>query len=364
MAICLLLSLCCALTVEASSPHVVVQREAVVYRGQTVILNCTLLNMELPSQIVQVSWDQGGKPVAVYNPNYGISYPSGDWGGRLSLTNGSTLLSSLSITGCRNRDNGNYSCIFTIFPSGSHYGQVTLTVEELVEIPVTQPISADCVDHGLNSNIADLFDWPSLNVSSPTDVKWYRLGQGGPHMDPVLKIWFEGSWSQCSGELLDEVSGCHTEPGPNETQGSGRYQQPLWTPSPSQAGRYRCEWTNGLDHFQRVFHLQVKDLTHTAQQDHTITALVVTGVSIFALLVLVALVIHRRTGSKPMNYRIDHTQTAEIIYSSVWTSSPASSAGTEADNQEGPVYINVLWAQRKHESVYSEVRLRMEGNTN
>ncbi|XP_015217505.1 uncharacterized protein [Lepisosteus oculatus] len=317
MAVCFLLALCCVLRAGGVPPHVAAQSQAVGYLGQNVTLSCSLRAAEQPMTVVQLSWERGGRAVAVFNPIFGTSYPTGDWGGRLLLWNRSGGLweTSLSIARSRLGDSGNYSCIFTIFPDGTLQEQVSLTIEELVEIPVTRPLSLDCLDP----------DWSTTrtwawNTSSHRTVLWYRLGPAGSDRELVLEVQFEGSSTWCRGDLLAHITGCTMELVPNGTRGSRRYEHPMWTPSPAQAGRYRCEWTNGTYLFHRTFHLKVK------------------------------------AGQQPIRYRIDVTQTRQIVYSTIWVSPPLVPEATEADRrEEDPVYVNLVH-RNAEQAVYSEVR--------
>nr|XP_015217502.1 PREDICTED: uncharacterized protein LOC107079255 isoform X2 [Lepisosteus oculatus] len=349
-------------------PHVAAQSQAVGYLGQNVTLSCSLRAAEQPMTVVQLSWERGGRAVAVFNPIFGTSYPTGDWGGRLLLWNRSGGLweTSLSIARSRLGDSGNYSCIFTIFPDGTLQEQVSLTIEELVEIPVTRPLSLDCLDP----------DWSTTrtwawNTSSHRTVLWYRLGPAGSDRELVLEVQFEGSSTWCRGDLLAHITGCTMELVPNGTRGSRRYEHPMWTPSPAQAGRYRCEWTNGTYLFHRTFHLKVKESAQRHHRSHATTALVLAVLGITIALAVLGLVIrsrrgHWHSGQQPIRYRIDVTQfrilcawcpqTRQIVYSTIWVSPPLVPEATEADRrEEDPVYVNLVH-RNAEQAVYSEVR--------
>ncbi|RXM99370.1 Myelin-oligodendrocyte glycoprotein [Acipenser ruthenus] len=260
-----LLSLYWVTSAAGGTPRVEFQREVVGYVGQNVTLRCSLVDGGQNTQVVQVSWVRSPEQkLVVFNPSFGTSYPSGDWAGRLSVSNDSARLkeTSLTVTACHSQDQGQYSCDFTIFPSGMHRGQITLTIAELVEIPVLEPVLLSCLQSPWS---------PSPNSSST--VQWFRWSQAGGGWSLVLTVQFEGRTARCSGEL----SACSTDL--------------YWTPSLSQAGRYRCHWTNGTGHFNRTLLLRASSTGPllSGLRSHTITALVLTGLGVSVTLLILVL---------------------------------------------------------------------------
>ncbi|MGH0164603.1 UNVERIFIED_CONTAM: hypothetical protein FKN15_070076 [Acipenser sinensis] len=286
-----LLSLYWVTSAAGGTPRVEFQREVVGYVGQNVTLRCSLVDGGQNTRVVQVSWVRSPEQkLVVFNPSFGTSYPSGDWAGRLSVSNDSARLkeTSLTVTACLSQDQGQYSCDFTIFPSGIHRGQITLTIAELVEIPVLEPVLLSCLQSPWN---------PSPNSSGT--VQWFHWSQAGGDWSLVLTVQLEGRAARCSGEL----SACSTDL--------------YWTPSLSQAGWYRCHWTNGTGHFNRTLLLRASSTGPllSGLRSHTITALVLTGLGVSVTLLILVLLYWRmalRKGPLLSGLR-SHTITALVL---------------------------------------------------
>lgn len=336
-----LFSLYWVTSAAGGTPRVEFQREVVGYVGQNVTLRCSLVDGGQNTQVVQVSWVRSPEQkLVVFNPSFGTSYPSGDWAGRLSVSNDSARLkeTSLTVTACLSQDQGQYSCDFTIFPSGIHRGQITLTIAELVEIPVLEPVLLSCLQSPWN---------PSPNSSGT--VQWFRWSQAGGGWSLVLTVQLEGRAARCSGEL----SACSTDL--------------YWTPSLSQAGQYRCHWTNGTGHFNRTLLLRASSTGPllSGLRSHTITALVLTGLGVSVTLLILVLQYWRMARRKvphPMEYTVNLNQNHEITYTSVRTAGAPPSGGTENDRRESSLYANIV-RRSMEQSVYSTVRVREEAGS-
>ncbi|XP_041087336.1 uncharacterized protein LOC121301793 [Polyodon spathula] len=336
-----LLYLCWVTSGAGGTPRVEFQREVMGFVGQNVTLYCSLVDGGQNIQVVQVSWVRSPEQkLAVFNPSFGTSYPSGDWAGRLSVNNDTARLkeTSLTVTACHSQDQGQYNCDFTIFPSGIHRGQIKLTIAELVEIPVLEPVSLSCLES----------PWRPGPNSSGT-VQWFRWSQAGGGWSLVLTVQLESRAVRCSGEL----SACSTDLN--------------WTPSLSQAGRYRCHWTNGTGHFNRTLLLRASSTgpLSSGLSGHIVTALVLTGLGVSVTLLILVLLYWRMAHRKallPMEYTINLNQNHEITYTSVQTEGAPPSGRTENDRRESPLYANIV-RRSMEQSVYSTVRVREGGGS-
>uniref|UniRef100_A0A3Q1I7Q2 Ig-like domain-containing protein n=2 Tax=Anabas testudineus TaxID=64144 RepID=A0A3Q1I7Q2_ANATE len=147
----------------------VIGGNATVVQGETAILPCKLTDTKEP--LGQISWQRKtrGKPV---NDNFftvtssGPNYVNGvdkrfRFIGNFSAHNGSLQLSDVTLL-----DEGSYSCIFTLFPSGNHRTEIPLNV--LV------PPDTSVNDHHLlmgNEEVL-LATCTAAGSRPPVEVKW------------------------------------------------------------------------------------------------------------------------------------------------------------------------------------------------
>uniref|UniRef100_A0A3Q1I795 Ig-like domain-containing protein n=1 Tax=Anabas testudineus TaxID=64144 RepID=A0A3Q1I795_ANATE len=147
----------------------VIGGNATVVLGETAILPCKLT--DTTELLTQISWQRmtRGKPV---NDNFftvtssGSTYVNGNdrrfkFIGNFDAHNGSLQLSDVTLL-----DEGSYSCIFTLFPSGNHRTAIPLNV-------LVAPITSVKNYHPLMGNEEDLLaTCTAAGSRPPAEVKW------------------------------------------------------------------------------------------------------------------------------------------------------------------------------------------------
>ncbi|XP_026231693.1 poliovirus receptor-like isoform X2 [Anabas testudineus] len=147
----------------------VIGGNATVVQGETAILPCKLTDATEP--LTQISWQRKtrGKPV---NDNFftvvssGPNYVNGNdrrfkFIGNFSAHNGSLQLSEVTLL-----DEGSYSCIFTLFPSGNHRTEIPLNV-------LVPPVTSVKDHHPLMGNEEVLLaTCTAAGSRPPAEVKW------------------------------------------------------------------------------------------------------------------------------------------------------------------------------------------------
>ncbi|XP_069796143.1 nectin-1-like isoform X1 [Narcine bancroftii] len=98
--------------------------------GDEMSLPCSFAGTFMNLTLVQVTWlkktDGGNVNLAVYNPQYGMSYPSRS--SRVTMANSPTLSYTLTITPLQLSDQGLYNCEVNTFPDGKLEFLTDLTV--------------------------------------------------------------------------------------------------------------------------------------------------------------------------------------------------------------------------------------------
>ncbi|XP_067831298.1 nectin-2-like [Heptranchias perlo] len=120
-------SACIALLSVTCGKNVTVDESLSALVGTEVLLPCQVVNN---STIVQISWTKANqnKSLAVYSPQYGISYSNKLYSGRIAFRNHSRKDGSILINASELQDEGNYSCQLTLFPVGIQSKAISLTI--------------------------------------------------------------------------------------------------------------------------------------------------------------------------------------------------------------------------------------------
>ncbi|XP_045897361.1 nectin-1-like isoform X1 [Micropterus dolomieu] len=148
----------------------VIGGSATVVQGGTAILPCTLIDTTEP--LTQISWQRKtrGKP---QNDNFfTIVYSNGPqfvngqddrfkFIGDVKNNNGSLQLSRVTLI-----DEGTYTCIFTLFPSGNHKTEISLTLLVPPVINLTDDLPT------LGNERVSLVTCTAAASKPPAEVKW------------------------------------------------------------------------------------------------------------------------------------------------------------------------------------------------
>lgn len=130
----LILLLSALLCVRGSLAEIVTDEQVTVLRGEKVaLLRCTLRGTE---KLSQVSWLKAASSasrdrtnLAVYNPQFGTSYPNSPFVDRVRFRNKDPRIdASLELLDVLTSDEGVFFCQISTFPTGSFEGSVNLSV--------------------------------------------------------------------------------------------------------------------------------------------------------------------------------------------------------------------------------------------
>ncbi|XP_072910939.1 nectin-1-like isoform X3 [Hemitrygon akajei] len=106
--------------------------------GDGVRLPCCFISDTRNLNLVQITWLKKAATrdvnLAVYNPQFGISYPDGS--NRFSLSNATPTDCTLTINPLQLSDEGLYYCEVNTFPNGKHESKTNLTVLDRPEITI------------------------------------------------------------------------------------------------------------------------------------------------------------------------------------------------------------------------------------
>ncbi|XP_051901383.1 nectin-1-like [Pristis pectinata] len=136
--------------------------------GDEVRLPCYFIHYTRNLTLVQVTWLKksriGNVNLAVYNPQFGTSYPNGS--DRFSLINVTAPNCTLTINPLQLSDEGLYNCEVNTFPNGKQESQTNLTV--LVK-PLTEVVMvrADAV-----SSEVPVANCTAANGKPAADITW------------------------------------------------------------------------------------------------------------------------------------------------------------------------------------------------
>ncbi|MGH0180638.1 UNVERIFIED_CONTAM: hypothetical protein FKN15_004758 [Acipenser sinensis] len=121
------------LSCTADSQKVKVEPEVSSYPGQDVTLRCSFSDPTGEVKKSQVTWIRetpDGKKVniAVFNPQFGASYPEKSIEGRVAFRAPSLQDPSIVLQRITMGDEGNYICEYATYPSGNEEGMTRLFV--------------------------------------------------------------------------------------------------------------------------------------------------------------------------------------------------------------------------------------------
>ncbi|XP_072910924.1 nectin-1-like isoform X1 [Hemitrygon akajei] len=136
--------------------------------GDGVRLPCCFISDTRNLNLVQITWLKKAATrdvnLAVYNPQFGISYPDGS--NRFSLSNATPTDCTLTINPLQLSDEGLYYCEVNTFPNGKHESKTNLTVlvkplTELLAVPAAASFSEAPVAHctAANGKPAAVITW-------------------------------------------------------------------------------------------------------------------------------------------------------------------------------------------------------------
>ncbi|XP_072123313.1 nectin-1-like [Mobula birostris] len=148
--------------------------------GNEVRLPCCFTSDTRNLNLVQITWlkkaETGNVNLAVYNPQFGTSYPDGS--NRFSLTNTTPADCTLTIDPLQLSDEGLYYCEVNTFPSGKHESKTNLTVlvkplTELLVVPAVASFSKAPVAHctAANGKPAAVISWSDRIPGNATFIR-------------------------------------------------------------------------------------------------------------------------------------------------------------------------------------------------
>ncbi|KAM9347375.1 nectin-1 isoform 1-T1 [Symphorus nematophorus] len=153
-----------------------------VAQGDTAVLPCKLI--DTTETIIQVSWERmtKAKPqnehfFTTVSANGDVPHDAPDrfkFVGHLKGNNGSLQLSNVTLM-----DEGTYTCIFTLFPSGNHWTKIHLNV-------LVPPVSSLQDNHPvLGDKEVSLVTCTAAGSKPPAEVKWIT-GTLGEKLKPKI----------------------------------------------------------------------------------------------------------------------------------------------------------------------------------
>uniref|UniRef100_A0A673X025 Nectin-3-like n=1 Tax=Salmo trutta TaxID=8032 RepID=A0A673X025_SALTR len=172
----MLLKLCCGILLiiqrDTESTQVIGGRRTVV-QGEDVDLSCRLI--ETDEELEQITW-QKSTWEETQNHNFMLIQPNGvtkfiapnGLSGRVQfIGNPSENLGSIRITAVRLLDEGTFTCIFSVFPSGAYTTEIPLTVL----VPPVVNVTVD-VTPVIGENEVVLATCVAAGAKPQADVKW------------------------------------------------------------------------------------------------------------------------------------------------------------------------------------------------
>ncbi|XP_041731116.2 nectin-3-like isoform X4 [Coregonus clupeaformis] len=168
--------LCCVILLiiqrDTESTQVIGGSRTVV-QGEDVDLSCRLI--ESTEDLEQITW-QKSTLEETQNHNFMLIYPNGvtkfialnGLTGRVQfIGNPSENLGSIRITAARLLDEGTFTCIFSVFPSGAYYTEIPLTVI----VPPVVSVTVD-VPPVIGENEVVLATCVAAGAKPQAEVKW------------------------------------------------------------------------------------------------------------------------------------------------------------------------------------------------
>nr|XP_046219566.1 nectin-3-like isoform X2 [Oncorhynchus gorbuscha] len=178
----MLLKLSCVILLiiqrDTESTHVIGGWRTVV-QGEDVDLSCRLI--ETDEDLEQITWQKStleetqNHNFMLINPNGVTKFiaPNGLSGRVLFIGNPSENLGSIRITAVRLLDEGTFTCIFSVFPSGAYTTEIRLTVL----VPPVVSVTVD-VDPVIGENEVVLSTCVAAGAKPQAEVTW-KTGEFG-----------------------------------------------------------------------------------------------------------------------------------------------------------------------------------------
>ncbi|XP_020346204.1 nectin-1 [Oncorhynchus kisutch] len=143
-----------------------------VTQGQHADLTCEL--METNEELIQISWQKSTRGYRanhnffLITPSQGPSHVKGR-GDRVSFIGNTTaLVGSIRLGDVSLTDEGIYTCIFTVFPSGPYKAEIHLNVQ----IPPVISVAVDTPPVVAEGQESILATCTAANAKPPADVRW------------------------------------------------------------------------------------------------------------------------------------------------------------------------------------------------
>ncbi|XP_073524633.1 hemicentin-2-like [Phyllobates terribilis] len=124
--------------------EVFIEKHHMVRLHQPVTLRCIKRKKpdDKETKIIQISWQKNGKNIANYNDGENIEP---EYRGFLSLTMEDMDTSLLTLFRVNVNNEGNYKCLFNIFPGGSSAAETSLQVYEPLNVTVSKDHDTGCL---------------------------------------------------------------------------------------------------------------------------------------------------------------------------------------------------------------------------
>ncbi|XP_040278940.1 OX-2 membrane glycoprotein-like [Bufo bufo] len=140
---------------------VLIEKHLWVRLFQPVTLKC--INIE-DSKVVQISWQKNDKNIATYEKG---EYIAPEYKDAISVAMEGVNVTSLTVFRANVSDEGNYKCIFNIFPGGALTGETFLQVYDPLNVTVSKSLETGCL---MITCVAK--SWP------PSKISWLDVDEG------------------------------------------------------------------------------------------------------------------------------------------------------------------------------------------
>ncbi|XP_069796144.1 nectin-1-like isoform X2 [Narcine bancroftii] len=259
--------------------------------GDEMSLPCSFAGTFMNLTLVQVTWlkktDGGNVNLAVYNPQYGMSYPSRS--SRVTMANSPTLSYTLTITPLQLSDQGLYNCEVNTFPDGKLEFLTDLTV-------LVKPLS----------KVAAV---PAEAAPLEVPVANCTAANGKPAADPpeVIITGYNGNWYmkntnhslRCNAKANPPVTSYHwtisTGSIPPTVQNMGDHLI-ITLVDYSLNGTWTCEATNSIGRGRGEISIVVKepDFATAGEPFGSTVIYLVVGILVAVLIAVVLLTLARK----------------------------------------------------------------------
>lgn len=164
---------------QVIAQNVKVESEVNGYEGEDVYLRCVYAGSSSETRITQVAWAKFSSDkkqnIAVYNPQYGFSFPVANYKDRISFKDVSPQSlndATIVIKSLKNDDDGLYTCEFATYPNGNEEGNLQLNV-------LVKPNShAEPVSVNASSTEAAVAVCTAADGKPPAIIRWESSLQG------------------------------------------------------------------------------------------------------------------------------------------------------------------------------------------